>query len=135
MKRFRMLSGILALAVALVVLSAPASAAVTQDVFFSEGTRLGGKAIPEGFYTVLWKTHGESVRVKLFREKHNQFGSRGAVLVATALAKVLIRNDEARVDPRHVLTIQLQLDGNGGRDIREIRIPLANSTRVLLLQG
>ena len=119
MKRFRVLSGISALAVALVVLSAPASAALTQDVFFSEGTRFGGKAIPEGFYTILWKTDGETATVKLFRQKNHRIGVHGAKLVATAPATVQIRKDEARVDSRLALTIQLRLDGNGGRDAAE----------------
>ena len=109
----------------LVILTAALSLASSvhagqRDVYFSNGTYLGGDFIPEGQYELMWtKARGESYRVEVLK---------GRRVVAKGSGRLVERGEA--MEGSSVLT---RPNGNGTREIHEIRF--RGESKVLLIDG
>ena len=110
---------------ALVVLSAVMLVAGSvnagqRDVYFSNGTYLGGDFIPEGQYELMWKkTRDDVYRVEVLK---------GRRVVAEASGRLVERGEA--MEGSSVIT---KPNGNGTREIQEIRF--RGESKVLLIDG
>ena len=92
----------------LLLAASPALAGTSRQVFVAEGTSLAGVEIEQGFYKLMWKRNGspDSYVVSLHR---------GGKVIAKAEGKTASK-DAAQSDG-----LAYRSDGNGGREIAEIR--------------
>ena len=115
----RRLTAVIA-AACLVLSIVPAEAAHARQIQVVSGTKLGGTELPAGAFTLRWKQNGsDAVEVTI---------TKGATVLARATGSLQVRD---AVHPSD--SVAYQSDGNGGREIAEIRF--AGKREVIVLRG